>query len=225
MNTETLVSATLDHRSRYYGDKQCEFALAVDLTALARPAPIAVLGADREQGPSMSVDIVFSIVARDRPGLVQTVAETVAAHSGNWIDSAMSRLGGEFAGIVRVAVPDEDVAGLEAALVALSEKGMTVTTHRAGESAEAPGRAVRFELTGSDHPGIVRDISAALARFGVSIDELETGIFPGSMSGEKLFAAKARVVLPEGLDADDLRDELESIAQDIMVDIELKEVD
>ncbi|MEJ8572797.1 glycine cleavage system protein R [Microbaculum marinum] len=173
----------------------------------------------------MSAEVVLSIVARDRPGLVQTLAERVAAHDGNWIDSAMARLGGEFAGIVRISLPDDGVAGLRSDLSALAERGIAVTMHAAGEANDVPGRPARFELTGSDHPGIVRDISAALARHGVSIDELETRVFPGSMSGEKLFSAEARIILPEGLSADDLRGELEAIAQDIMVEVEFKEVE
>lgn len=174
----------------------------------------------------MPVDMVLSIIATDRPGLVQTVAGAVAAHDGNWIDSAMARLSGEFAGIVHVSVPGASVKGLEAALAGLSDQGITITARRSDEAAAAPtGQAAMLELTGVDHPGIVRDVSAALARSGVSIDELETRLFPGSMSGEHMFSAKARILLPETLDADALREELEAIADDIMVEIELKKVD
>ena len=173
----------------------------------------------------MPAEIVLTIIARDRPGLVQTVAETVAAHDGNWIDSAMARLGDEFAGIVRVLVPDDRVADLEQALAALTDQGIAVTARRSGPVPESAGRAASFELTGGDHPGIVRDISAALAKHGASIDDLETRVFPGSMSGEKMFSARARIVLPDDLDAEALRDELESIAHDIMVEIAFREAD
>ena len=43
------------------------------------------------------------------------------------------------------------------------------------------------------------------------------------MTGARHFAAKAVVVLPDGLSYDTLRDELEQIATDIMVEINLKD--
>ena len=49
--------------------------------------------------------LVMTVIGPDRPGLVDTVAGLVAEHEGNWLESRMSRLGGHFAGILRVEVP------------------------------------------------------------------------------------------------------------------------
>jgi len=38
---------------------------------------------------------------------VDSLAGIVADHGGNWLESRMSRLGGQFAGILRVQVPAE----------------------------------------------------------------------------------------------------------------------
>jgi predicted amino acid-binding ACT domain protein len=54
----------------------------------------------------MPVEMVLTIISKDRPGLVQTLAQVIADRSGNWIDSSMARLGGEFAGILRVNVSE-----------------------------------------------------------------------------------------------------------------------
>ena len=40
----------------------------------------------------------MTIIGPDRTGLVESVARVVAEHGGNWLESRMSRLGGEFAG-------------------------------------------------------------------------------------------------------------------------------
>jgi glycine cleavage system regulatory protein len=172
----------------------------------------------------MTVELVLSVIATDRPGLVSTLAEAVAGHGGNWVDSSMARLGGEFAGIVRVALPEGSVTGLETALSGLAGQGITVVTRRS-RGAPPPTRAATLELTCADTPGIVREIAAALAERGVSIDELETSVFEGSMSGQPLFSARARLVLPEGLDADSLRESFEAIGQDIMAEIVVRDVD
>lgn len=172
----------------------------------------------------MNVEVVLSVIAADRPGLVRQLADAVKAQGGNWIDSSMARLGGAFAGIVRVSLPEGSAAALEGVLAGLSEQGITVVTRRS-TGAPPPARAATLELTCADSPGIVREIAAALAERGVSIDELETEVFEGSMSGQALFRARARLALPEGVSADSLRETFEAIGEDIMADIDLRDTD
>ncbi len=171
----------------------------------------------------MTVELVLTAIARDRPGVVEALAEIVAGHAGNWVDSSMARLGGEFAGILRITIDDDRVKALEQALAELGAEGIDVTVHRDRAPDEPRGHHARLELTGLDHPGIVLEVSRVLARHGVSIDELQTSVFPGSMGGEPMFSAKADIVLPADLDTEDLRDALELLANDIMVEIELTE--
>jgi glycine cleavage system regulatory protein len=167
-------------------------------------------------------EMVLTIIARDRPGLVKVLSETIAEHGGNWIDSSMARLGGEFAGILRVTVPSSASQDLEAALAKLGDAGICVEIRKGEASAVVRvGRRVRLELTGVDHPGIVHRISAALSALDISIDELETRVFAGSMSGAPMFEAKAEMLIPEEVREDILRATLEALAKDVMVDIEL----
>lgn len=173
----------------------------------------------------MAVEIVLTIIARDRPGLVQRLSDVIARHGGNWIDSSLARLGGEFAGIVQVKLPEVSLEPLQSALAALSQDGIECVVRHGAMPAVAAGSHARLELTGVDHPGIVHEVSSALARHGVSIDALETRVFQGSMSGEAMFAAAADVVLPPQLSSHELRRLLEEIAQDIMVDIDLAEAE
>ena len=172
----------------------------------------------------MPVDIVFTAIAKDRPGVVEALAEIVDGHSGNWIDSSMARLGGEFAGIVRVAVSRECAPSLEQALAALAERGIDITVHKDAEPHAPAGRHAKLAVTGLDHTGIVLEVTRALARKDVSIDDLKTKVFSGSMGGEAMFSADIDIVLPDDLDTEDLRDELELIANDIMVEINFEDV-
>ena len=60
----------------------------------------------------MLANLVMTVIGADRPGLVEMVATRVADHGGNWLESRMCRLGGQFAGILRVEVPGERRDGL-----------------------------------------------------------------------------------------------------------------
>lgn len=173
----------------------------------------------------MADEMVLTVIARDRPGLIKALSETIARHGGNWIDSSMARLGGEFAGILRVAIPAGGSDALQTALARLADDGITVSI-RKGESraASRPGRRVRLELTGVDHPGIIHGISTALSALDINIDDLETRVFTGSMSGEPMFEAKAEIVLPDTVEEATLRATLETLARDLMVDADIEPV-
>jgi glycine cleavage system regulatory protein len=166
-------------------------------------------------------DLVLTLIGPDRPGLVESLAKRVAAHDGNWVESRMAHLAGQFAGILRVQVPAEKVPALQAAVAELEKDGLRVVA-QSGARPEAEGvRAMELQVVGQDHPGIVRDISEVLLRHGVNIQELTTDHVSAPMAGGLLFSAKARLHVPAGTDADRLRNDLETIADDLMVDLTL----
>jgi glycine cleavage system regulatory protein len=55
----------------------------------------------------MQISLVLTLIAADRTGLVESVARVVAECGGNWLESRMCKLGGEFAGILRIEIPSE----------------------------------------------------------------------------------------------------------------------
>jgi glycine cleavage system regulatory protein len=169
--------------------------------------------------------LVMTVIGQDRPGLVETVAALVAEHGGNWLESRMSRLGGQFAGILRVEVPNENEPPLVAALKKLESQGLTVVVHTdQPKPLPTAARQSELDIVGQDRPGIVREISRALAGFGVNVEELETECASAAMSGETLFKAHARLSIPESCDTAQIRKQLERIAADLIVEISLAEL-
>ncbi len=168
-------------------------------------------------------DLVLTLIGPDRPGLVEAMAEVIAAHGGNWLESRMAHLAGKFAGILRVEAPAEKAEALTAALATLQAQGLRVVAEPSGPVGEPDGRTMELELVGLDRPGIVREISQLLAREGVNVEELHTDRTSAPMSGEMLFSAKARVRLPAQADLARLRSGLERMADDMMVEIRLLE--
>jgi glycine cleavage system regulatory protein len=169
----------------------------------------------------VQIPLVLTLVGADRPGRVEQVARVVADLGGNWLESRLCRLGGQFAGIVRVLTHSERRAALTAALHALASEGLTVEVFEDAPPARPPvsGPAALLELVGQDRPGIVRQVAAALAARGVNVEELATECVSAPMSGETLFKARARLQLPEQCDVAALRAELERIAADLLVDL------
>jgi glycine cleavage system regulatory protein len=173
----------------------------------------------------MQRSLVMTVIGDDRPGLVESVAEIVAEHGGNWLESRMSRLGGQFAGIVHVEVPAGNEPSLTTALKKLDARGLTVVVHSdRTEVGAGSQRLSMLEIVGQDRPGIVRQITHALATFGVNVEELHTECASAAMSGETLFKARAKLGIPASCDVTSLRQTLEKIAADLIVEISLEPV-
>lgn len=166
--------------------------------------------------------LVMTVLGPDRPGVVELVAKAVRDHGGNWLESRMAHLAGQFAGVVHVSVPAERVAALTESLQALSGQGLTVLVRSeqrdAGEISFAP---LRLDLLGGDRPGIVLEVTRILTSRQVNVEEFQTECSAAPMSGEKIFKATAQLRLPPGLTVAELQGELEKLGHDLMVDIRL----
>ena len=169
--------------------------------------------------------LVMTVIGPDRPGLVELVTANVVDHGGNWLESRMCRLGGEFAGILRIELPVEKRQTLLGALQTLQSRGLTVVV-RPDEAAAAAtkGRQTKLEIVGHDRPGIVREITSALARANVNVEEFSSECVSAPMSGETLLKANARLQLPERCDLAALKHDLEKIAADLLVDVSFVEL-
>lgn len=169
---------------------------------------------------NMELPIVMSVIGPDRPGLVELIASTVEEAGGNWLESRMCNLGGQFAGILRVSAGEGRRGELLEAVSQLAEKGLSVVVKDAPLGPEGDCHEVAtIEIVGNDRPGIVNQIAAAFARRGVNVEDLVTECRSAPMSGEALFEATARVCIPAECDLSDLRADLELIAADLMVDV------
>jgi glycine cleavage system regulatory protein len=164
---------------------------------------------------------VISVLGDDRTGLVAAISEAVDRHGGNWERSHMTQLADKFAGVVLVTVPDTKAEGFAETLESLETQGvLEVAVEEAGQQ-DHDQQTIEVRIVGNDHPGIVHELSSLLASKGVSIDDLQTDTSSAPMAGGMLFEAVARLRLPNGLDAATVVRDLEAVAADLMVDVEI----
>jgi glycine cleavage system regulatory protein len=168
-------------------------------------------------------DLVLTLLGPDRPGLVELVAGVVAKHKGNWLESRMTHLAGQFAGLLRAELPEAELPAALKSLAALEANGLKVIATAATGPVAAPEKTMTLELVGLDRPGIVREISQLLASSGVNVEELTTDRKSAPMSGDMLFEARARVRVSAGTNIPSLRAGLERLASDLVVEIRLAE--
>lgn len=164
--------------------------------------------------------LVLTLVGNDRSGIVASVAEVVAAHGGNWENSELAELAGAFAGIVEVDVPADRAEALRDALGGLD--GLyTVAVPGSSGTAESGRQRLELHVLGNDHPGIVRELSAALTSQGLSIERMATETRDAAMAGGRLFEASVVAVAPADVDVAAVAAVIERLAAEIQVDLSL----
>lgn len=170
----------------------------------------------------MNIHLVITFMGKDQPGLVESIASVVTREGGNWLESRMTHLGGQFAGVLRVAVENDREAALMKALLKLQESGLSITLRSEPAFPDnSPRSLVTLDLLGGDRQGIVSRISGLLASLSVNVEEMQTELTTAPMSAELLFKAHGILKLPDGLEPEKLRNELEALASDLMVDLQL----
>ena len=174
----------------------------------------------------------LSAIGRDRPGIVADLAELIYECDCNLEDSSMTILGSEFAVLLLLTGEGVDVEPrLSAACKRLEwEKRLTVF-FRPLEGEPIPygisHRARPFELqaVGVDKAGIVARVARCLANDQINITQMSTTSRPEPGTGTPIFSMKIRMEVPERVDANALRHELESVAQSLHIDITLQGLD
>lgn len=165
---------------------------------------------------------VMTVIGPDRTGLVAALARTIADQGGNWLESRMCHLGGQFAGLMRVEIAADQAQALRTAVEALTQTGLQITMQSADVTASpVEGSLAMVDLVGQDRPGLLREITAVFARHGLNVEELESERAAAPLGGGTLFKANATVFVPAAVDLDAVGDDLEKIATDLMVDIQL----
>jgi glycine cleavage system regulatory protein len=157
--------------------------------------------------------MILTIIGPDRPGLVRGLSEALARAGGNWLESRMARLAGQFAGVAMVDAPE----GFTDGLAALEVDGLRISVTRP-DAPHAPvtGPRLQVEVVGNDRPGIVHQVTQRLAACGANIEEMTTNVTSGAFSGGSLFRA---TIIVRGV-GDAVAGELEGLGADMMVDVQ-----
>lgn len=177
-----------------------------------------------EEVTSNTTSLVVSIVGTDRHGIVSSLADRAQRYGANWAASRLTRLAGEFAGMVHFEVPRENADALANALRGLESSGLQVVIAKSdGARVSDAIKSVELELVGDDRVGIVSSLTKILAERNISIENIHTEIVRSGVSGKQTFKIGAHLLVPAKLSIADLRKELGTLAHEMMVDIALDE--
>jgi len=163
--------------------------------------------------------ILISVLGDDKPGLLDSLSEIIVSNDGDWIESNMSTVEAKFAGILRVNVPPKNAKKLIEELTS-SKLGLQIACEETAQVTFSDFKSYNIELIGQNHVGIINKLSHVLTyELKANVEGIKTEIIDASMSGEQLFKAQITLHLPKSIDERLIKDKLELIADEMMVEI------
>lgn len=175
----------------------------------------------------MKKTVVLTGVGRDRVGIVAELAQVLFELGGNLLDSSMTLLRGEFALILMVELREgTTISELESKLHALeAQLGMKLHVRElapddidAAESEEASNQFI-VSVYGADKPGIVANVTKALAQRHLNITDVQT------KSTASIFLMIIEISAPAAISKDDVIAQLKAIGAELSVDITVQQLD
>ena len=163
--------------------------------------------------------ILISVLGDDKPGLLDSLSEIIVLNDGDWVESNMSTVEAKFAGILRVNVPAKNCKKLIKELTS-SKLGLQIACEETAPVKLSDYKSYNIELIGQNHVGIINQLSHVLTYdLKANVEGIKTEIIDASMSGEQLFKAQINLHLPTSIDERLIKDKLELIADEMMVEI------
>lgn len=181
----------------------------------------------------MNTSVICTFISPDRSGLVEELSKIIAKCDGNWLDSSMAHLAGQFAGIIRIEIAEENVGLLAKEFGKLEQAGMliqlkpTLARKKLEQSAttdmsvDSNATELKLSIVGNDRPGIIQEVSYALAQARLNVVKMESWLSSAPMSGDPLFNASMLLVQSLDSDIEELKMVLDTISIALAIEIDL----
>jgi glycine cleavage system transcriptional repressor len=164
--------------------------------------------------------VAVTAIGADRPGIAAAVAKVLFAHGGNVEDSRMAILGGNFAMMLIVDLPENaDARALEQALgEPAGALDLIVAVRPVAEASKehAEGSAYVVTVYGADKPGIVYRVCETLASHRVNVTDLATRVVAGE---QPVYVMILEATVPAGADVAAVEADLKALSAELAVDV------
>jgi glycine cleavage system transcriptional repressor len=168
----------------------------------------------------------LTAVGPDQPGILAALTEPLVQLRCNLEDTSATILRGYFTLMMVVGVPDD--IELDAMLRAVRGRCDALDIRIDVRPLPQLGGPTRvsthvLSLYGADKPGIVFKVAELLSKRAVNMLDLDTRLV--GRAGRPIYAMLLEVQLPERLTEAQLREDLDGLGRDLLVDISLRPIE
>ncbi|HIF9175616.1 TPA: glycine cleavage system protein R [Photobacterium damselae] len=161
--------------------------------------------------------LLVTIIGQDRTGLVERLSDTVYQNHGNWLQSSLSQLSGQFAGIIQLEIEPHHIMQLSQALSQIDELQIHIVEAQSQKTVSFDNYLL--QVTGNDRPGIIKEVTAHLTQLGINIIKLTSQTQSAPNWGYPIFSANFELELPNALTIGDVQAHLEQLSDDLTIDL------
>ena len=174
----------------------------------------------------METYLVVSVLGKDRPGIVESLAQCINECGCSINESRMTVLGDEFAAMMLLSGNWNAIAKLEHALPRLEEKMELQVQARRTEARTASENLIPYgiEVVSIDHRGIVHDIANFFYQRNINIEDAFTSTYHAPHTGALMFSLHMTVGIPAETAIATLRGEFMDFCDDRNLDAMLAPV-
>ena len=170
--------------------------------------------------------VILSVLGHDRPGIVAAVARVLFEQNCNIENVSQTILQTEFSGSFIVTLPPQLLLDKLREILVEELSFMDMHVHVEPIADKKPEikqpRSEPFVITtkGPDSKGLVAGISAAIARYGVNITNLQAVFKGGDKPGNNIMIYE--VDIPTDIDQQAFYQELRKTAESLVLDISIQ---
>jgi glycine cleavage system transcriptional repressor len=176
--------------------------------------------------PAKNSHLVISALGQDRPGIVNQLSKAIYELDCNITDSRMTVLGGEFATLLLVEGPWNQLAKLEDQVGEIEQRlELTIITKRTGErSSEGNLLPYGVDVVALDHPGIVYSLASFFSDKKINIEDMTTSCYAAAHTGTPMFSVRMSIGIPANIHIAALRDEFMDFCDSMNIDAVLEPI-
>ncbi len=165
----------------------------------------------------MDTQFVATVFGPERSGIMQTLADETHRLGGKWLDSRLSQLDGQFIGLIKIDIPQEN----EQQLKSFFQSQQDINSQFNDVSnVSAHTRSLTVHFDAQDRAGLVSEISNLFRKLGIDVDAMEAHRVAVNELGGNMFTSQFELRVPVTCDLDGLEDSLKGIQADASINIE-----
>ena len=166
----------------------------------------------------MKTVFITTITGPDSLGVIKSLAETTRGLGGEWLSSKVMKLDGQFAALMKVSIEEANKARLKDELA--SQFPLLTFSHaEVRQESDKPSKTIKLEIDCKDRPGLTKDINRILSSLDLIVENMEFNRMHVSTIGEAVFSARLSLLVPESTSSEALADEIESLSDDVRVNV------
>lgn len=144
----------------------------------------------------MNIQTIVSFTGDDCHGILAELAKITHELDGKWLDSRIGQLDGQMSGLIKIDLPEENLASLKDQFVKFDSLAIAFN---APNLTKQHDKIVQLSYHCTDKAGIVNEVSHALNEMNVYIEKMECHRLGVTEASNTMFIGEFELVLPSNI--------------------------